>query len=128
MSSIFDYFNYYFYGSSNENSIENKVENIKSECNTSLKKIDKKFLISIDDLKSVNLQPCKNIIPAPARNMPPMFDKIDLRNLNKAQLDCILNVKLKHVPNVKKIVYYEPRHPVLLELLKKFKSNDNISS
>jgi hypothetical protein len=57
MSSIFDYFNYYFYRSSNENSIENKVENIKSECNTSMKKIDKKFLISIDDLKSVNLQP-----------------------------------------------------------------------
>ena len=124
MSSILEYFNYYFYGTSVENKVENKNPETDS---SSLKKIDKKFLISIDDLKSVNLQPCKNIIPAPARNMPPMFDKIDLRNLNKAQLDCILNVKLKHVPNVKKIVYYEPRHPVLQELLKKFKIRDDNS-
>jgi hypothetical protein len=114
MSYILDYFNYYFYGTQNENN--EKQNNIIIPVNT-----EKKFLISIDELKSVNLQPCKNIIPAPARNMPPMFDKIDLRNLNKAQLDCILNVKLKPIPKIEKIVYYEPRHPVLSELLKRFK-------
>jgi hypothetical protein len=119
MSSIFDYFSYYFYETQNENNENNeKIQNsnISTPVNT-----EKKFLISIDQLKSVNLQPPKNIIPAPARNMPPMFDKIDLRNLNKAQLDCILNVKLKPIPKIEKIVYYEPRHPVLSELLKRFK-------
>jgi hypothetical protein len=116
MSFIFDYFNYYFYGTQNENNEKIQNSNISTPVNT-----EKKFLISIDQLKSVNLQPPKNIIPAPARNMPPMFDKIDLRNLNKAQLDCILNVKLKPTPKVEKIIYYEPRHPVLAELLKKIR-------
>ena len=119
MSSIFDYFNYYFYGSENvQNENNKKIQNNNS---STIVNTEKKFLISIDQLKSVNLQPPKNIIPAPSRNMPPMFDKIDLRNLNKAQLDCILNVKLKPTPKVEKIVYYEPRHPVLSELLKRFK-------
>lgn len=119
MSYIIEYFNYYFYGTQKENN--EKKQNIIILYNT-----EKKFLISIDELKSVNLQPCKNIIPGPSRNMPPMFDKIDLRNLNKAQLDCILNVKLKPVPKFEKIIYYEPRHPVLIELLKRFKERSFI--
>ena len=49
--------------------------------------------------------PVKDIIPGPSRNMPPMFDKVDLRNLNKAQLDAILSVKLKPTPPIVKKVY-----------------------
>lgn len=80
--------------------------------------------VSIQDLKSVHLTPViKEIVPNPSRNAPPCFSKVDLRNLNRAQLNCILNVKLKPVPlpssptAVKKI--YEVRHPCLRELLKK---------
>lgn len=80
---------------------------------------DKKYLITIDDLKSVNLQPVSNIVPAPSRNMPPMYDKVDLSNLNKAQLYEILNVKLKPVDIIHETKTYEPRHPVLKELINK---------
>ena len=73
-------------------------------------------LVSIDDLKKVNLQPVKNLEPNPSRNMPPYIDKVDLRNLNKAQLDAIMNVKLKPIPP-KENKIYEPRHPCLKELL-----------
>ena len=75
--------------------------------------------VSIQDLKSVHLTPVMKEIPS--RNAPVCFSKVDLRNLNRAQLNCILNVKLKPVPVpptvVKKI--YEVRHPCLRELLKK---------
>ena len=80
-----------------------------------------KHLVTLDDLKSVNLQPVKDIIPNPSRNMPPLFDKVDLRNLNKAQLTQILNVKLKHVTLDEQKKKYESRHPVLRELLEKFR-------
>jgi len=80
---------------------------------------DKKYLVTIDDLKSVNLQPVNNIVPSPSRNMPPMYDKVDLSNLNKAQLYEILNVKLKPVDIIHKTTIYEPRHPVLKELINK---------
>lgn len=80
---------------------------------------EQKYLITIEDLKSVNLQPVNNIIPAPSRNMPPMYDKVDLRNLNKAQLYEILNVKLKPVNIISEVKIYEPRHPVLKELINK---------
>ena len=73
-------------------------------------------LVSIDDLKKVNLQPVKDLEPNPSRNMPPCIDKVDLRNLNKAQLDAIMNVKLKPIPP-KENKIYEPRHPCLKELL-----------
>jgi hypothetical protein len=77
--------------------------------------IDKKYLISKDDLIKVNLKPVTDIIPGPSRNMP-LMDKINLRMLNKAQLDVILNVKLRKTePKVKQKIY-EPRHPVLKEL------------
>ena len=75
--------------------------------------------VSIKDLKSVNLSPIKNMIPNPSRNAPPCFDKVDLRNLNRAQLNSILNVKLKPVPKIDKIRKYEVRHPCLRELLTK---------
>ena len=110
MSFLSEYINYYFYGL--ETNVE-KISEVKKET-------PKKYLINIADLKSVNLQPVKDIIPGPSRNMPPMFDKVDLRNLNKAQLDAILNVKLKPTPPIVKKVYFEPRHPVIKELHAKF--------
>jgi hypothetical protein len=75
--------------------------------------------VTINDLKSVNLNPVKDIVPNPSRNAPPFFEKVDLRNLNKAQLNCILNVKLKPIPQLEKIKVYEVRHPCLRELLSK---------
>ena len=113
MSMLSDYLNYYIYG------IDNSIKKDESKISSELPK-DKKYLITLNDLKSVDLQPVKGIIPAPSRNMPPLFDKINLQNLNKAQLDCILNVKLKPTPKVEKILFYGPRHPVLVELLKRF--------
>ena len=78
------------------------------------------YLITATDLLKVNLHPVKNVIPGPARNMPPNFAKVDLRNLNKAQLDIILSTKLKPTIINQKPIYYEPRHPVLKELHQKF--------
>ena len=109
MSFFVDYLNYYFYGEKKE-----IVETPPSQ------PVVKKYFITIEDLKKVNLQPVKNIIPNPSRNMPPMFDKVDLRNLNKAQLESILNVKLKPTPVIVKKIYFEPRHPVIRELHRKY--------
>jgi hypothetical protein len=78
------------------------------------------FLITSSDLLKVNLTPVANIIPNPARNMPPNFAKVDLRNLNKAQLDIILSTKLRPTTINKKPIYYPPRHPVLKELHQRF--------
>lgn len=74
------------------------------------------LLISTQDLIGVKLKPVRNVIPAPARNMPPI-DKFQLGMLNQAQLKEILSIKLRPVKprDIKK--YYEPRHPVLKELL-----------
>lgn len=75
-------------------------------------------MITVNDLKSVNLHPVK---PLKAIHYYP---KVDLRNLNKDQLTSILNVKLRPIPNnnnndnnIKRI--YEVRHPCLRELLKR---------
>lgn len=122
MSIIFDYLNYYVYG------IETKNENtevITTTENEGFEKIEatpqiKKHLISLKDLKSVNLQSVDNVIPGPSRNAPPEFTKVDLRNLNKAQLNQILNVKLKPVPVLERQTFFPPRHPVIFELYNKF--------
>jgi len=77
-------------------------------------------LISETDLLKVNLKPA-NVIPSPARNMPNV-DKFTLQALSKAQIEDILAVKLKKTTiNPKKT--YEPRHPVLQELLMKIPKN-----
>lgn len=112
MSFIFDYVNYYIYGIDNEVT-ENKTNNES-----------KKFLISVEDLAKVNLTPVDNVIPAPARNMPPKYDKINLQALNKAQLQEILNVKLKPTKKKETILFFEPRHPVINELYHKFKNKN----
>lgn len=75
--------------------------------------------VSIKDLKSVNLTPVREIVPNPSRNAPPCFSKVDLRNLNRAQLNCIMNVKLRPIPPRDPVRIYEVRHPCLRELLKK---------
>ena len=75
--------------------------------------------ITVHDLKSVHLNP---ITPNPTfySLKKKNYAKVDLRNLNKDQLDSILNVKLRptHQQNssIKRI--YEVRHPCLRELLK----------
>lgn len=74
-------------------------------------------MITVNDLKSVNLHPVKPITAIH------YYPKVDLRNLNKDQLTSILNVKLRPIPNnnnnnnIKRI--YEVRHPCLRELLKR---------
>jgi len=75
-------------------------------------------LISAQDLISVKLKPVSNIIPSPARNMPPI-DKFHLGMLNQAQLKEILSIKLLPTKPMEKKKYYEPKHPVLKELLEK---------
>lgn len=74
-------------------------------------------LISEKDLLNAQLKPV-NVIPAPARNMPNL-DKITLKEMNKAYTNDILNIKLKKTLVNPKKIYYEPRHPVLKELLTK---------
>ncbi len=126
MSILFEYFNYYVYGSEYKNDLKNEnTDVITTTENEGFEKIEavpnfKKHLISINDLKSVSLQPVENIIPGPSRNAPPEFTKVDLRNLNKAQLNQILNVKLKPVPILERQTFFPPRHPVIFELYNKF--------
>lgn len=74
------------------------------------------YLVSVSELLSVKLKPPKDIIPAPARNMP-HITKFQLNMLNRAQLKAILSVKLKPVKKPAKPKVYAPRHPVLRELL-----------
>ena len=78
-------------------------------------------LISETDLLKVNLKPA-NVIPSPARNMPNV-DKFTLQALSKAQIEDILAVKLKKTTINPKKTLYEPRHPVLQELLMKSSKN-----
>lgn len=74
-------------------------------------------------LKPINKHINKHInktnfaLHASARNLPPQFDKTTIISLNKAQLSEMLKIKLKPISNLNKKNYYEPRHPVLKELL-----------
>jgi hypothetical protein len=107
------YLQSYFY--EQEDVKQQKVETTKDMENDFVKV----GFISIADLKSVNLQPVKDVVPNPSRNAPPCYTKVDLRNLNRAQLNSIMNVKLKPIPRVEKQRIYEVRHPCLRELLTK---------
>jgi hypothetical protein len=110
LSSSYNYISSFFY--ENESEVEVKDS---SEDNDFVKV----GFISIKDLKSVQLQPVKDVIPNPSRNAPPCFTKVDLRNLNRAQLNSIMSVKLKPTPKIEKKRIYEVRHPCLRELLTK---------
>jgi hypothetical protein len=74
------------------------------------------YIISEQDLKSVTLH------PRPFKLSQPMlkpYNKVDIRNLNREQLDSIMNVKLRPIPpKVIKLQSYEIRHPCLRELLR----------
>jgi len=124
MSAIINYIYEFWNVNETETESKNKINNIyhvNENIDNDYSVVDKKYLIKIEDLEKINLKPSSNIIPGPSRNMPPM-DKFNLQSLNKAQLTTILNVKLKPIPYKEKIVYYEPKHPVLKELLTKFKN------
>ena len=112
MNSFYYYFNYLlpFYNES-EHKINEEI--ISSE------PLPKKFIITSEDLIKVNLIPQKNIIPAPSRNMP-VLDTFELNIHNKAQLDEILNIKLKPTKINIKQTYYPPRHPVIKQLNEMF--------
>lgn len=112
MSSLYYYFMSYFYDDNSKELVVAKEiphEEIKP----------KKFLISFEELNNVNLKPSKDVIPAPSRNMP-LIDTFELNLSNKAQLDEILNIKLKPTIVNKKPTYYPPKNPVIKELNEKF--------
>ena len=116
MSALFNYIGYWWLSPEDQNGVE---------ADKSINVIPKSFseerplsLISPSELIKVKLNPLKDVIPAPARNMPPL-DKFTLNVLNQAQLKQIMSVKLKKTKNKEKVIYYEPRHPVLKELLQK---------
>lgn len=120
MSYLYSLFNDYiaYYLWSNTNDIATKP--VLSTAIISAPVNPYKFLITSNDLNKVNLKPPNNIIPNPSRNMP-LMNRFNLAILNKAQLKLIMNVKLKPTEPVTKQKYYEPRHPVLKELLFKRK-------
>jgi hypothetical protein len=71
------------------------------------------MIISSTEIKSVNLKPVSQRVLNIRK-----YNKIDLRNLNQSQLQEIKDVKLKHIDRKEKqLIDYEPRHPVLKELL-----------
>ena len=72
--------------------------------------------INVNDITYVKLNP-------PEVKKPLIFDKVDIRNLNNLQLQCILNVKLKHTPLTEKKYVFETRHPVLREILSRRKKD-----
>jgi hypothetical protein len=111
-----DYIGYYIW--SNTNDINVKPEISQKTITPPINPY--KFLITSNDLNKVNLKPPSNIIPSPSRNMP-LMDRFNLAILNRAQLRSILSVKLKPIDPIIKQTYYEPRHPVLKELLYKRK-------
>jgi hypothetical protein len=72
------------------------------------------YIISEQDLKSVTLNPT----PMASYPMLKPYKNVDMRNLNRDQLNSIMNVKLRPIPpKVMKIPSYEVRHPCLRELL-----------
>jgi hypothetical protein len=70
--------------------------------------------IIIHDINKIQLKPMKDRILK-----QPIYTKIDVKNLNKNQLNEILNVKLKKSNPLNQKQKFEPRHPVLKELLQK---------
>ena len=97
-----------------------KLYHVTEEIDNGYSLINKKYLITREDLESVNLKELKNVVPNPSRNMP-LIDINRLKELNKAQSNIILNVKLKPIPFINKNKTYEPRHPVLKEMMSKVK-------
>lgn len=100
---------------SNE-SVNVTEKNMSTTQSPSQKEVTTKMLISPSDLLNVKLKPVVNVIPGPARNMP-LMNSFNLSMLNRAQLQEILKVKLRPTKIIEKKIHYEPKHPVLRELL-----------
>lgn len=115
MSALFSYIGSWWVTPQEQNEVEADNVILKSFPNER-----RLSLIAPTDLINVKLNPVKDIVPAPARNMPPL-NKFTLNVLNQAQLRQILSVKLKPTKHIEKINCYEPRHPVLKELLQKIR-------
>ena len=111
------YFSQYLYNE--EKKIQEEEILIDFHTENDIITVEKKFVISLSDIKSVNLQPVTKQLNKKKEQKTNNFEKINMRCLNKAQLDAIMNVKLKHVDNIVENKTYEPRHPVLKELLNK---------
>ena len=107
----------YFFNYQTETTAEKETGYISDEF--TIVEPDKKYLITLNDLKSVGLKHTKDVIAAPSRNMP-LINTLSLLKSNKAQLEEIMNIKLKPVKLNIKPVYYPPRHPVIRELNDKF--------
>ena len=121
MSLLFNFFTNYFKTDIQEVTntlVLNSKFHVNDNTEDEYSVLEKKFLISSEDLEKINLRSSEDIIPNPSRNMP-LLDKVSLQNLNKAQLNIILSVKLKPIPQIEKQKIYEPRHPVLKEILQK---------
>ena len=121
MSLLFNFFTNYFKTDIQEVTntlVLNSKFHVNDNTEDEYSVLEKKFLISSEDLEKINLRSSEDIIPNPSRNMP-LLDKVSLQNLNKAQLNIILSVKLKPIPKIEKQKIYEPRHPVLKEILQK---------
>jgi hypothetical protein len=113
--SLYDYVSYLFgYDNKNKDSIS---ENIIIESEPIIQ--PKKFLINKEDLNKLNLKHREDVVPEPSKNMP-LLDTFELSIVNKAQLDEILNIKLKPTPKVEKPIYYPPRNPVIRQMNEKF--------
>ena len=115
MSLLFNFFTNYFKTDIQEVTntlVLNSKFHVNDNTEDEYSVLEKKFLISSEDLEKINLRSSEDIIPNPSRNMP-LLDKVSLQNLNKAQLNIILSVKLKPIPKIEKQKIYEPRHPVL---------------
>ena len=123
MSGLVEYISsWWVYPQENEDKKlqENNTDKKYQDDSRATKRESIRVLISPKDLLSVKLTPIKNVIPAPARNMPCM-DKFSLSILNKAQLKEILSIKLRKTKIRSPRKKFIHRHPVLKELLEKTK-------
>lgn len=117
MYNIVDYINLFWSSPDKNPDVPVVLHSQKTESKTLEDNSDNiVYLISPKDLLNVKLKHVSDVVPSPARNMP-HISKFQLNMLNKAQLQSILNVKLKPVIKPIKHTYYPPRHPVLRELL-----------
>ena len=116
--SLLNYFSHYFYNSDDQNKNQDQEISDNIYLEYDIINIDKKFIVSLNDIKSVNLQPVKPNLNKP-KQQNNKFEKVNMRCLNKSQLDAIMNVKLKHIEINNENKVYEHRHPVLKELLDK---------
>ena len=122
MSFIINYI-YGFYNSDKNNVIDSDIRNNENpyheheNLENDYSIFDKKYLINKEELEKVILKPKSEI----SIKQLPLSNKVNLQSLNRSQLETIMKVKLKPIPWIEKPKSYDPKHPVLKELLNKFK-------